>query len=134
MQPMSFASRIREAYEQSLGSAVRDVVRQALAACASSTSFFTPDCPQFHVLNDIQDPTKNVQWHLNGDPAVATTVSFDGATGIIHAASNFTMTLDYDQRLVGKDYPQHAEDSGGFQAAVFWDGIKLVPVTISRRN
>ncbi len=43
MQPMSFASRIREAYEQSLGSAVRDVVRQALAACASSTSFFTPD-------------------------------------------------------------------------------------------
>ncbi len=44
------------------------------------------------------------------------------------------MTLDYDQHLVGKDYPQHAEDSGGFQADLFWDGSKLVPVTISRPN
>ncbi|WP_338179057.1 hypothetical protein [Candidatus Dormiibacter inghamiae] len=113
-------------------SAVRDAVRQALAACATSTSFFTPDCPQFHVLNDIQDPTKNVQWHLSGDPAAAATVTFDGATGVIHAVGNFTMTLDYDQRLVGKDYPQHAEDSGAFQADLFWDGSKLVPVTISR--
>lgn len=112
--------------------AVRDAVRQALAACATSTSFFTPDCPQFHVLNDIQDPTKNVQWHLSGDPATAATISFDPTTGVIHAAGNFTMTLDYDQRLVGKDYPQHAEDSGGFKADLFWDGTKVVPVTISR--
>ncbi len=44
------------------------------------------------------------------------------------------MTLDYVQRLVGADYPKHAEDSGRFQADLFWDGTKLVPVNISRPN
>ncbi|MBJ7603282.1 MAG: hypothetical protein JF888_08865 [Candidatus Dormibacteraeota bacterium] len=88
---------------------------------------------QFHLPERHPGSTKNIQWHLSGDPSTATTVSFDGATGIIQAAGDFTMTLDYDQRLVGKDHPQHAKASGGFQADLFWDWTKLVPVTISRR-
>jgi len=59
-------------------------------------------------------------------------VTFYAATGIVHAAGDFTMTLDYVQRLVGADYPKHTEDSGRFQADLFWDGYKLVPVTIRR--
>ena len=105
--------------------AAKDLVAAAFAACAAATTISVNDCPQVTTLA-VADP-KNVRWTLNGDPASAATVAFDGDHSDLSVTGDFAMAVSFSMSgslFQGDSATKH------YRADLFWDGNALQLVTV----
>jgi len=114
--------------------AVKDVVRQAFAACAAATSLAPPDCPYYKdTVSPYGSKFVNVTWSLNGDPLARAHVSFDTASGLFNVSGPFSMRVHYE-RVAITNYQLQDSVDGTFAAAVIWNQGKPVMGGIDRTS
>lgn len=97
--------------------------------CLASTSIRPDGCPQH--ANLAFGTVSNLVWKADRDPVSGAAVSFDGDTGLFTVVGTYAMTATYD---LADPYQatRHITDpdSGGYKADLFWDGQKVVFVTL----
>lgn len=103
--------------------AVEAIVAPALKACATVISASPGACPQLFAFPDSSD----YHWTLLTDPLLDARVTYDADSGLFTVKGDFKMKLDY--KLKGYAYTTYSNNTT-YLAYLFWDGQKLVLVTI----